>query len=90
MCESEISAGAYGQKLQDTTNKLKITSSMRGLGLKLKGAFFYLRSETDGQRHAPGRNGRTGAPGRPKLLAIGLLGARMGSRTERAGVGTHG
>jgi hypothetical protein len=48
MCESGIFAGAYRQKLQDTTNKLKITYSMRGLGVKLKGTFFYLRSETDG------------------------------------------
>jgi RNase P/RNase MRP subunit p29 len=76
MCESGISVGAYGQKLQDTTNKLKITSSMRGLGVKLKGTFFYLRSKTDGQRLAPGQ---------PKLLAIGLQGARMGSRMERRG-----
>jgi hypothetical protein len=81
MCESGISAGAYRQKLQDTTNKLKITSSMRGRGVKLKGAFFYLRSESDGSRQAPGQ---------PTLLAIGLLVAQMGSRTERGGVGKHG
>jgi hypothetical protein len=36
-----------------------------------------------------GTNRRTGAPGRPKLRATGLLGTRMGGRTERGVDGDH-
>jgi hypothetical protein len=36
-----------------------------------------------------GTSRRTGAPGRPKLRATGLLGTRMGGRTERGVDGDH-